>query len=210
LTIFCHYDKVLSILSASKTSRIEALFAEVNAVAIRLRGGLSLIGREDGYSGGVSAVLEALGGDGPRTVPGVARERGTSRQNIQVVVNRLKEAGLVVLEGNPAHKRSALVRLTEQGKSALHQIRQAENKRLEGLLAQIPEEDLACASRVLSEIRQSLVARGGNETDKERPSPRPSRSLGEEETKERRRQYLKPPVIEESTSDEEDFPLNLL
>ena len=197
-------------MNVSKTSQIEALFAEVNAVAIRLRGGLSLIGREDGYSGGVSAVLEALGGDGPRTVPGVARERGTSRQNIQVVVNRLKEAGLVVLEGNPAHKRSALVRLTEQGKSALHQIRQAGNRRLEGLSAQIREEDLACARRVLSQIRQSLVGRGENEIDLEHSSPRPSRSLGETETKEGRRRYRKPPVVEESTSDAEDFPLNLL
>ena len=194
----------------SSAGQLEALFAEVNSIAVRLRSGSASAGREDSFSGGVSGVLQALGADGPQTVPGIARHRHTSRQNIQVVVNRLKKAGLVEMEDNPAHKRSALVRLTEKGKAGLGQIQEAESGRLGRLLAQIPEEDVACTRRVLNQIRQSLAGPAGRETGLEQANLLRSRSARETKPSEGRQRLPKPPVVEESTSNEEDFPLNLL
>ena len=194
----------------SSAGQLEALFAEVSSIAVRLRSGSASAGLEDSFSGGVSGVLQALGADAPQTVPGIARQRRSSRQNIQVVVNRLKRAGLVELEGNPAHRRSALVRLTEKGKAALRQIQQAENKRLVSLLLQLPEEDLAPTVRVLSQIRRSLAGPAGRETGPEQVNLVRSRSASETKPSERRRRPPKPPVVVESTSNEEEFPLNLL
>src|SRR5437879_9562655 len=72
-----------------------------------------------GPFGGITAVLQLLQQTGPQTVPQLARTRGTSRQNIQLIVNRLAKAGHLTLGSNPAHKRSALFELTESGQSLL-------------------------------------------------------------------------------------------
>src|SRR5678815_4790710 len=61
-------------------------------------------------------LMETLLVHGPQTVPQIGRRKLTSRQNIQVLVNRLVRAGWVYLEPNPAHKRSALVCLTDTGR----------------------------------------------------------------------------------------------
>src|ERR1051326_6837767 len=210
LTIICLSDNILSLMSTVETGQLEALFAEVSSLAIRLRGGLAPAGREEGLTGGVSGVLQALAVDGPHTVPGVARARRTSRQNIQVVVNRLKKAGLVEIENNPAHQRSCLVRLTEEGKVALGQIKKAESERFESLLSQIPEEDVACTKRVLSLLRQLLGRQGGNETGQEVANLQQALPTRKERGNYRRQRLPTTPVVKDSTSDEEVFPVNLL
>lgn len=197
-------------MSRSETDQLEALFDEVNSLAIHLRGGLGPVGGEEGFTGAVSGVLQALAAGGPHTVPEVARERRTSRQNIQVVVNRLKKAGLVEMESNPAHKRSSLVRLTGKGKAAFGLIQETESERLESLLAQIQEEDLACARRVLSQLCQSLGGRGVHEAGHGQANLQRSRSSAGAKAKVSRRRNARPPSAMEGTSDEEVFPLNLL
>jgi len=67
------------------------------------------------------AALQVLQRYGPQTVPQIARARFSSRQNIQILINRLKDEGLVEFVNNPDHKRSALVRLTSQGRAAVAQ-----------------------------------------------------------------------------------------
>ncbi len=194
----------------SSAGQLEALFAEVNGIAARLRSGRASARGEDNFSGGVRGVLQALGNEGPQTVPGIARQRRSSRQNIQVVVNRLKNAGLVETDGNPAHKRSALVRLNEKGKTVFRQIQQAETGRLRSLLEQIPEEDLAPTMRVLSQIRDSLAGPAGRPIGQDRPNLPWLRLARGRKPTERRQRLPKPSIVEESTSSEEAFPLNLL
>ena len=127
----------MSTVPAANT--LEALLIEVSRLAVCIRGLRDLTNSGNGSSGGVAGVLQALGLEESQTVPEIARQRHTSRQNVQVVVNRLRKTGLVELEGNPAHKRSAMVRLTEQGKAALKQVQQAESRRLELLI--VPKRD---------------------------------------------------------------------
>jgi DNA-binding MarR family transcriptional regulator len=95
---------------------------ELNAAAIRLRlsaGVKSQTGVE--LSGAEHAVLEIINRQGAATVPQIARERFTSRQNIQIIVDRLASEEHVEVVGNPAHKRSVLVRLTEAGRTWLQE-----------------------------------------------------------------------------------------
>jgi len=77
-------------------------------------------------------------------------------------------------------------------------------------LAQIPEEDVACTRRVLNQIRQSLAGPARRETGLEQANLVRSRSARATKPSEGRQRLPKPPVVEESTSNEEDFPLNLL
>lgn len=58
-------------------------------------------------------VLRAVG-DG-RTVPQIAREMGTARQSVQRVADLLAETGLVRFDPNPGHRKSPILRATEEG-----------------------------------------------------------------------------------------------
>src|SRR2546423_8021593 len=91
--------------------RLEALLVEVNGLANRLKATDPSVA----IPSASRAALQVLQRCGPQTVPQIARARFSSRQNIQILVNRLQQEGLVELVGNPEHKRSGLVRLTSRG-----------------------------------------------------------------------------------------------
>ena len=90
---------------------------------------------------------------GSQTVPQLARARPVSRQHIQSLVNALLEAGYVEYIENPAHKRSRLVRITQQGRAILVTMMQRERKLLEGINLGIETEALQSAEEVLDTVR---------------------------------------------------------
>jgi len=96
---------------------MRALLSEILALAIRLRRGFPQDAEQ--LPAGGQEVLEILEAHGDQTVPQIARLRGTSRQNIQILVNKLQQDGCVELANNPAHKRSNLVRATNKGSARL-------------------------------------------------------------------------------------------
>src|SRR5258706_15348049 len=96
---------------------LKALFAEVNLLSVRLKAAPVFAQGEDSLASGGLSVLRVLDEYGPQSVPQIGRLRGTSRQNIQILVNRLEAEGCVELVRNPAHKRSGLVRLTGVGRN---------------------------------------------------------------------------------------------
>src|SRR5262245_33022662 len=75
-------------------------------------------------------LLKAVEANGPQTVPQLARKRGTSRQNIQALVNRLTVTGSIVLVRNPNHRKSSLVKLTDLGNRLLANTRSMERQLL--------------------------------------------------------------------------------
>jgi DNA-binding MarR family transcriptional regulator len=62
--------------------------------------------------GAIALSAEAL------TVPAIARSMGLTRQGVQKQVDQLVVQRLVVLDENPGHRRSSLVRLTPAGQRA--------------------------------------------------------------------------------------------
>lgn len=102
------------------------------------------------------AVLEALEENGPQSVPQLARGRQTSRQNIQVIVNRLKAQGWVITAANPAHKHSPIVSLTTKATQALGPIAANQEKALEKLGAEFTVEELTNLDAALSKLRLTL------------------------------------------------------
>jgi DNA-binding MarR family transcriptional regulator len=61
------------------------------------------------------------------TVPGIARVLGQSRQAVQRITDVMAQDGLITYEPNPKHKRSVLVLLTDEGKSAYHALREVQD-----------------------------------------------------------------------------------
>jgi DNA-binding MarR family transcriptional regulator len=108
---------------------------------------------------GMRGVLEFLARHGPTAVPEIARSRGVTRQHIQALVNDLLELRLVSLDDNPAHRRSALVRLTAEGQKAFDRMKRRERKFLERLDLEARPDDLRRAATTLSAVRKALGGR---------------------------------------------------
>jgi len=108
---------------------------------------------------GGRAVLEFLVRNGPAAVPDIARSRHVTRQHIQALVNALRELRLVSLDDNPAHRRSALVRLTPEGRKAIDRMTRRERRFLDGLALKARPDDLRRAAATLSAVREALGGR---------------------------------------------------
>lgn len=90
------------------------------------------------------------------TVPRIARRMGLTRQSVQASVNRLLSDGLVHVVDNPDHRRSPLVRLTEQGSAKYAALQRQQIRWSNGLAAGMSVEDLGTAARVLRELSARL------------------------------------------------------
>jgi DNA-binding MarR family transcriptional regulator len=193
-------SQFISIMEKSAAvAELDSLLSEVNTLATQLKQGRQPFESQRDWSGGVRSVLLALSRQGAQTVPEIGRLRCTSRQNIQIVVNRLKRDGLAELEVNPAHKRSALVRLTEKGRELVKEMEKAEESLLQSALAELSHEQLSSATECLRRLRHLL---GGNGTQPDSGKERPWSKRGSI--------AKKPVVAEEAPAEEESFPVNLL
>src|SRR5882724_10025320 len=132
--------------------RLEALLVEVNGLANRLKATDPRVA----IPSASRAALQVLQRYGPQTVPQIARARFSSRQNIQILINRLKDEGLVEFVNNPDHKRSALVRLTSQGRAAVAQATAEDVKLSTEFLPAFSAMELSSATDVLNRLRTLL------------------------------------------------------
>jgi DNA-binding MarR family transcriptional regulator len=128
---------------------VRSLFHLLRAAAGELHG----LGQS---SAGLRGVLESLGNQGPLTVPHLARSRAVSRQHIQVLVNELTRRGLVHLTENPAHKRSKLIALTDEGSLTRRRMRRLEKRLLTRLPVSTSGREMQTTLAVLQEIRRAL------------------------------------------------------
>ncbi|SHJ95405.1 DNA-binding transcriptional regulator, MarR family [Pseudonocardia thermophila] len=101
---------------------------------------------------GVRALLEALLDTGPAPVPAIARTLSLPRQVIQRLVDQARGLGLVTTAPNPAHRRSPLVVLTDEGRAAFDRIHDAELRALGPIAAGLDPGDVAAAVRVLDAL----------------------------------------------------------
>ncbi|MFE1784306.1 MarR family winged helix-turn-helix transcriptional regulator [Streptomyces sp. NPDC059506] len=106
----------------------------------------------EGLSVGVRAVLDLLRGNGPMTVPQMGRAQALSRQFVQRTVNDAAARNLVETVPNPAHKRSPLVRLTDDGRAAIDALTAREHALLRQTGGDLTESDVAACTRVLGRM----------------------------------------------------------
>lgn len=99
-----------------ETGLVDALISEVSAFGNTLRSK----SETQSFPPQAARILLILQRDGPMTVPQLAVESRTSRQNTQVIVNRLIQRGSVEKTANPSHKRSTLVQLSRSAQHIVH------------------------------------------------------------------------------------------
>ncbi len=137
----------------SAESAFNLLINETAALFHRLKIVAEEVHHHGEMSGGLRSILRSLNKVGELTVPQMARERAVSRQHVQMLVNQLADKGYVEFIENPAHKRSAFVRLTPQGKSAVETMDRREEKLLSKSNVRATEKEMLEAAEVLRQVR---------------------------------------------------------
>ncbi|MDR2260373.1 MAG: MarR family transcriptional regulator [Azoarcus sp.] len=94
----------------------------------------------------------------PPSVPQIAAFMGITRQGVQKQVNLLVEDGLLQARSNPAHKRSPLYMLTQQGQETYQDLQQRWRQHVEALSGNFSATDLDAAIRVLSALSRMHAA----------------------------------------------------
>ncbi|HET9168628.1 MAG TPA: MarR family transcriptional regulator [Actinospica sp.] len=105
-----------------------------------------------GLSVGVRAVLDLLRAHGPMTVPQMGRAQAISRQFVQRMVNDAAERDLVESVPNPAHQRSSLIRLTDEGRAVILAVTAREHELLRRTSGDLTGADVATCVRVLGRM----------------------------------------------------------
>ena len=90
------------------------------------------------------------------TVPGIARVLGQSRQAVQRITDVMVTDGLLSYEPNPKHKRSVLVVLTEEGKTAYKDLRDVQDPWAIDNTEDIPIEQLDVGLRLVRRLIQKF------------------------------------------------------
>jgi DNA-binding MarR family transcriptional regulator len=122
-----------------------ALLTEVILATFRLDARLMEVAQRLGAHGGLTAAWwQVLGGilDQPRTVAGIGRRMGMTRQGVQRVADLLVERGLAEYRPNPDHRRAKLLACTEAGYWAIRRISMAQHPWVNRIGSQVGAEQL--------------------------------------------------------------------
>lgn len=110
----------------------------------------------EGASVGVRSVLDLLRRKGEMTVPQMGRVMALSRQFVQRMVNDAAERGWVESVPNPAHQRSSLIRLTEEGHRLVTLVLGREHMLNRQVGGDLTEAEVRACVRVLSEMLKTF------------------------------------------------------
>lgn len=115
--------------------------------------------RRHGWTVGSRAVMEVLVREGPLRAPEIADRLSLARQNAQRHINDLVTLGHATTSPNPAHRRSVLVRATEEGLAAFRETHERELADLEQVASECSDSELTTAARVLAALARDIHAR---------------------------------------------------
>jgi len=142
--------------SGQVTDRLMEVFDLVGPLYRRAQRKVEQDAPIEGLSVGVRAVLNMLRGHGPMTVPQMGRAQALSRQFVQRMINDAAARDLVEFVLNPTHKRSSLIRLTEEGRAAITAVIDRERAVLRQAGGDLTEAEITACVRVLSRLLRHL------------------------------------------------------
>lgn len=137
--------------------RVSEVFDLVGAL---YRRGLRKLEQDEAVGGvpvGVRSVLVLLHRYGPMTVPQMARLMALTRQFVQRMTNDAIERGWTQATPNPAHQRSSLIRITDEGTAVITAILAREhalNRQVGG--GELTDAELRACVRVLKEMLRTF------------------------------------------------------
>jgi DNA-binding MarR family transcriptional regulator len=148
-----------------------ALLTDVILTTFRLNGRLLEVAQELAAAGDITAAWwQVLGGvlDEPRTVAGIARRMGMTRQGVQRVADLLVERGLAEYRPNPGHRRAKLLACTEAGYWAVRRITLVQVPWANRIASEIGADELRTA---LATMERLVAVLDGDEASELRPPP---------------------------------------
>jgi DNA-binding MarR family transcriptional regulator len=110
----------------------------------------------EGVSVGVRSVLTLLHRYGPMTVPQMGRVMTLTRQFVQRMVNDAVARGWAEAIPNPAHQRSSLIRITDDGAAVITAILAREHALNRQVGGDLTEAELRACTRVLKEMMKTF------------------------------------------------------
>lgn len=162
LTASCHCSRMNGKHPAAESDRervvkVRDLIVEIFATNGNLIETGNRLTRPLGVTSALWQVMGALGfADEPLSVPTIAKRMGLARQSVQRNVDLLVERGLVSLEANPRHRRSALATLTVAGRATLERIDTSHQPLSTRIANEIGDARIADAMCVLREMNAIL------------------------------------------------------
>ena len=138
-----------------------SLLTEVILTTFRLNARLMEAAQDLGANGGLTAAWwQVLGGvlDQPRSVAGIARRMGMTRQGVQRVADLLVARGLAEYRPNPDHRRAKLLACTEAGYWAIRRIALVAHPWGNRIGAQVGAEQLRSALETMRHLVGILEA----------------------------------------------------
>ncbi|MFJ8630307.1 MarR family winged helix-turn-helix transcriptional regulator [Streptomyces sp. NPDC093568] len=114
----------------------------------------------EGVSVGVRSVLALLHRYGPMTVPQMGRVMTLTRQFVQRMVNDAAARGWVEATPNPAHQRSSLIRITDEGEAVITGILEREHALNRQVGGDLTDAELRACARVLKEMLKTFDHEG--------------------------------------------------
>lgn len=138
------------------TVGVRGVVDETIALYHRMRWISEQVYGDEGRSTARRGILRGLVRYGAQTVPALARARSVTRQHVQEVVDALLAHDLVVLEPNPAHKRSPLVRATQNGEALVREMDEIDAGVLGAVSNAVPPRDMELTARTLRTLRNAF------------------------------------------------------
>ncbi len=191
---------------------VEPLFHEVTLLANQIKKAAFKFQDEEVFLAVGRSLMESLSEKGPQTVPALAALRSSSRQNVQIMVNRLVRLGCVELRANPEHKKSGLVCMTDTGRSALEKTTGGEKQLFVKVSSRCSEKEIQRGLDLITKLRKALE----NEEDatSTEPRPRAGRALAASKLSPAEKTPAPEPplnpIAEEPEVEENSLPYNLL
>ncbi len=140
-----------------------AVLTDVILTTFRLNARLMDVAQELGANGGLTAAWwQVLGGilDQPRSVAGIGRRMGMTRQGVQRVADLLVARGLAEYRANPDHRRAKLLACTEAGYWAIRRISLVQHPFSNRLGAEIGTAELQATLTTMRRLVAALEGLG--------------------------------------------------
>ncbi|MDT8717725.1 MarR family transcriptional regulator [Clostridium sp. 19966] len=103
----------------------------------------------------LSIILDNLF-DKPPTIKELAKQMGSSHQNVKQIALKLEQKGLLSLEKDSEDARATRLKLTENAYEFWDNIRKEGNSFTKELFKDIAKEDLAAARRVMEKLLSNI------------------------------------------------------
>jgi DNA-binding MarR family transcriptional regulator len=139
--------------------QLSEAFAPLTVEIFRINGALLAAGnrlsRDLRLTSARWQVLGALQ-NGPLTIPQIARSVGSTRQSVRRLIELLARQGHVETVSNPHHRKSDLVRLTDNGVKAFNKLKQRQRNWHPRIMAGVNPSALRQAATLLRHIREQI------------------------------------------------------